>query len=78
VVDVRNAPFMLIDAKAKPGLSLRPQTKLGNLKKADAQGYDPVFRCPNAAKVGSEAILQGFRIAANVWFRDSLFFGCDP
>jgi hypothetical protein len=25
------------------GLSLRPQTKLGNLKKADAQGYDPGF-----------------------------------
>ena len=25
------------------GLSLRPQSKLGNLKKADARGCDPVF-----------------------------------
>jgi hypothetical protein len=29
--------------RAECGLSLRPQTKLGNLKKADARGCDPVF-----------------------------------
>jgi hypothetical protein len=27
---------------------------LGNLKKADAQGYDPVFSMSIAAKVGKE------------------------
>ena len=29
--------------RADCGLSLRPQTKLGNLKKADTRGRDPVF-----------------------------------
>jgi hypothetical protein len=34
--------------------SLRPQIKFGNLKKADAQGYDPVFSMSIVANGGNE------------------------
>jgi hypothetical protein len=33
----------VITQRADCGLSLRPQTKLGNMKKADARDCDPVF-----------------------------------
>jgi len=44
--------------RADYGPSLRLQTKLGNMKKADARGSNQFFRSADAAKVGKEPTLH--------------------
>jgi hypothetical protein len=43
---------LILPQRAETGHSLQAQTKLGNLKKADAQGISPSFCCANAANGG--------------------------
>jgi hypothetical protein len=46
------------EERADYGPSLRLQTKLGNMKKADARGSNQFFRSADAAKVGKEPTLH--------------------
>jgi hypothetical protein len=49
---------LILPQRADYGPSLRLQTKLGNMKKADARGSNQFFRSADAAKVGKEPTLH--------------------